>query len=307
MCARLEHFPNELLFIIFEYVDTRDLFYGFWGLNKRFDQLLQSLENLSLTIEKDESKLIKLFACQINRLVIDTCLDIDFTQFSYLHSLILYQLTEHQLKQIQLKLMSHLVYLSIPPDNTCYVASKLTQLTFSEALSSLRHVTLGCPHVPVFQSSQSYSLHSISVHCIASIMVLYILASSPNLSTLDVQFEENNFCIFHITPSIVNHPLKSFTVSDPFSLLCSKHIDTFLLYMPNVQRIKLNFNCDVPFIHFAQILSNRLSYLHRFDCHIDNAPYDEITSIETIRQIHPCFNCIRYTIDEYGYRTYTTD
>ncbi|CAF0901564.1 unnamed protein product [Rotaria sordida] len=77
--------------------------------------------------------------------------------------------------------------------------------------------------------------------------------------------------------------------------------------MPNLQRVTLNFNCDVPFIQLAQIISNQLLYLHRFDCHIDNAPDDELTSIETIRQIHPCFNHIQCATDDYGYRMYTTD
>ncbi|CAF2795747.1 unnamed protein product [Rotaria sp. Silwood2] len=77
--------------------------------------------------------------------------------------------------------------------------------------------------------------------------------------------------------------------------------------MPNVERIKLNFNCDVPLIHFAQTVANRLLYLRRFDCHIDNAPDDELTSDEIIRQIHPCFNRIQSTIDDFGYRKYTTN
>ncbi|CAF3512298.1 unnamed protein product [Rotaria sp. Silwood1] len=220
---------------------------------------------------------------------------------------LLYQLTENQLKQIQVKLIPHLVYLSIPSDNTSYDIPRLIQKIFSPELFSLRHVNLGYLYVSQFQWSQSHSLHSISVCCTSSVMVLHILASSPNLSTLHAHFEKNNFNIFHEIPSITNHPLKYFTLSDPYSVLCFKHIDTFLLYMPYVQRIKLNFNCDVPFIRFAQTVSNRLLYLRRFDCHIDNAPDDEITSDETIRQIHPCFNCIQCTIDDYGYRTYTTD
>jgi hypothetical protein len=211
------------------------------------------------------------------------------------------------MRQIRTKLMPYLVYLSTPSDNTSWFVTQLTQEIFSQELLSLRHVNLGCFHVRMFEWSQSPFLHSIFVYCTSSIMVLHILASSPNLSTLHVHFEENNFCIFHETPSITNHPLKYFSLSDPFSVLCFKHIDTFLTYMPNVQRIQLNFYCDVPFIQLAQNVSNRLSYLRRLDCHIDNAPYDEITSIETIRQIHPCFNRIQCTTDDYGYQTYTTD
>ncbi|CAF1125007.1 unnamed protein product [Adineta steineri] len=117
MSIRLEDFPNELLLNIFRYVDTRDLFYGFWQLNQRFNQLLQSLKKLVLIIEKSESKLISIFGCQIYKVIVDTCLDINFMKFSYLHSIVLYDITETDLTQIRTKFMPYLAYLSIPSNN----------------------------------------------------------------------------------------------------------------------------------------------------------------------------------------------
>ncbi|CAF3664577.1 unnamed protein product [Rotaria sp. Silwood1] len=307
MQAQLEHLPNELLIDIFEYLDARDLIYGFWGLNKRFNHILQSLENLSLTIKNDESKLIPLFASQIKRLIVDTCLNIDFTQFPYLYSLILFDLTENQFRQIQSEFMPHLVYISISSNNKSYFLSQLIQRIFSQTLSSLRHVNLGCVRYPVFHSFQSYILQSITVNCTSSIIVPYILLASPNLSSLRVHFEENNLNIFYKNPTVPIHPLKYFILSDPYGLLCFKDIDTFLTYMPNLKRIKLNFNCDVSFIQLAKTLATRLTYLNRFDCHIDNTSADDITSIDEIQQIHPCFVWIRCITGNYGYRMYKTD
>jgi hypothetical protein len=307
MYSRLELLPNELLFYIFEYLDTRDLFYGFWGLNQRFNQLLQSLEKLSLTIEKDESKLISLFGCQIHRLVVDTCLDINFSKFPYLHSLILHDVTEVHLKQFLIICMPHLVYLSIPSDNISWTVPRLIQKIFSHELSSLHIVNLVCPQLSFSFSSQSNSLRSVSIYCTSSIMVLHILSKCPNLCNLRVHFEENNCNVWQIRPLIVNHSLKYFILSDPFSVLCLNHIDTFLKYMPNVQRIQLNFNCNVPFIHLAELVSNRLSYLRRFDCHIDITTDDDFTSLATIQRMHPCFYRIQCITDDYGYRTYSTN
>ncbi|CAF1200105.1 unnamed protein product [Rotaria sordida] len=307
MEIHFEHFPNELLIDIFEYLDARDLFYGFWGLNKRFNHILQSLKNISLTMKNDESKLISLFAPQIKRLIVDTCLNIDLTQFPHLHSLILLDLTETQLRQIQSEFMPHLVYISISPDNKSCILSQLIQRIFSQTLSSLRCVNLGCVRYPVFHMFQSYVLQSITINCTSSITVPYILLASPNLSNLRVHFEENNFNIFYKNPTIPNHPLKYFILSDPYGLLCFKHVDTFLTYMPNLKRIKLNFNCDVLFIQLAKTVATRLICLNRFDCHIDNTSADAVTSIDEIQQIHPCFVRIRCITGNYGYRIYKTD
>ncbi|CAF2738153.1 unnamed protein product [Rotaria sp. Silwood2] len=307
MQTQLEHLPNELFIGIFEHLDARDLYYGFWGLNKRFNHILQSLENLSLTIKNDESQLISMCASQIKRLIVDTSLNVDFTQFPCLHSLILLDLTENQLRQILSELMPHLVYISISPDNKSYFLSQLIQRIFSQTLSSLRHVNLGCVRYPVFHSFQSYILQSITVNCTSSIMVPYILLASPNLSNLRVHFEENNRNIFYKNPTVPVHPLKYFILSDPYGLLCFKHVDTFLTYMPNLKRIKLNFNCDVSFIQLAKTLATRVTCLNRFDCHIDNTSVEGVTTIDEIQQIHPCFVRIKCITGNYGYRVYKTD
>ena len=37
MYSRLEDIPNQLLLDIFQYMNTIDLYYGFWELNQRFN------------------------------------------------------------------------------------------------------------------------------------------------------------------------------------------------------------------------------------------------------------------------------
>jgi hypothetical protein len=307
MSTRLEDLPNELLFSIFEYMDVVDLYHGFWGLNQRFGQLLQVLKNLSLTIEKDESKLISLFGHRIVRLVIDTSLDVDFSQFPYVHSLILNQMTRNHLQQIQSKRLPHLTYLSTPEDDHYFILSQLIQRIFSTELTSVHYVNLRRLYMSILQGYQSYSLHSITFYCTNLIMIQDILNSSPNLSTLNVLIDTNWFNLFTRVPSIINHPLKYFILIDPYSILSTNNIDTLLVCMPNLQRIKLHFNCDIPFIHFARSLVKQLPYLNRFNCHIEEEPNDDTANIEILREIHPSFYRLRYITDEYGYRTYTTD
>ncbi|CAF0849169.1 unnamed protein product [Adineta steineri] len=309
MSIRLEDFPNELLLNIFKYVDTRDLFDGFWQLNQRFNQLLQSLKKLVLIIEKSESKLISIFGCQIYKVIVDTCLDINFMKFSYLHSLVLYDITETHLTQIRTKFMPYLAYLSIPSNNQSWWTYRLIERIFSPELSSLTAVNLG--YFPIFKPSHSYSdsIRSMTVYWNSPFIVFDILRLCPNLSYLRVRFHHIHNRYFPMLSSIIHHSLKYFILLDSSSILSFNHIDTLLQYIPNIERIRLNFKCDVPFIRLAQMISNRLSYLYEFNCYIDILPEDDddMINLEIIRQIHPYFHHIQCNIDDFGCRTYITN
>jgi hypothetical protein len=306
--TKLEYFPNEVLLDLFEFMDIRDLFYGFWGLNKRIDFLIRSLRNLSLNLERDESRLILLFSNQIHRLIVNTWQDIDLRQFPYLHSLILHQITGNQLRQIRHEFMPFLVYLSTSSIPEFSLMPQLAQRIFSNEMPSIRHVDLGQVHVPYLRSwSQSPSLYSVSVHCANPTLIVFILASSPNLSYLHVHFLLDTISIFQNSPSIMNHPLQQFILSDPYHKLSFNHIYTLLTFIPNVNKIQLNFLCKVPFIHFAQSLVNRLRYLNQFKCNIDDASDDKLTDIEIIRQIHPCFYRIQCSMNDIHFRTFSTE
>jgi hypothetical protein len=298
---KFEDLPNELLIEIFEYIDIRDLFNGFLNLNKRINDLLRILRNLSYNIERSNPILISLFANQITRVIINTWQDIDLHQFPYLHSLILHQSTINQLKQIRSEFMPHLVYLSISSLSGCSLAEQI----FSNAMPSIRHVDLG--RVDVHSWSQSPFLSSVSIHSTDPTVIPYILLSSPNLIYLHVHFLTDTAAIFNNPPSVSNHPLRQFILSDPYHKLSFNHVHRLLVLIPNVRKIQLNFLCKIPFIRFAQRLVNRLQYLKQFDCKIDDASFDQSTTIETIRQIHPCFQRIYCSTNELHFRTFTTE
>ncbi|CAF1175819.1 unnamed protein product [Adineta ricciae] len=309
MLACLEHFPNELLLHVFRYTDTRDLFHGFYGLNQRFVSLLKSLQNRSLIIEKNESKLICVFHCQIHKLVVDTCLNVDFRQFPHLKSLILCDLTENHLSQIRSKLMPNLTYLSVASTNTSWYLTDLLSCIFSDELPSLTTVQLQNP-IPVYSNISfniSLSLRSIAVCCRSSYTILNILSCCPNLRKLQMVVNENQVVLFYNTTIVSNYSVKTFILSDVYSMIDSNDIIKLLEYMPNIERLRLSFTCSVPFIDFARIVIDRSPHLDKFDCHIEMSTDDDMTCIESIHQLHPALKRITFTSDEIGYRTYSTD
>ncbi|CAF4130413.1 unnamed protein product, partial [Adineta steineri] len=113
MSSLIEDLPNELLFDVFQYLDTRDLYESFWGLNYRFNNILRSLKDLSLTMEKNNPSLLTIFASRIARLEVNTWHEIDLIQFINLKSLILHRTTRNQITQIRPNVIPKLVSLSI--------------------------------------------------------------------------------------------------------------------------------------------------------------------------------------------------
>ncbi|CAF2053725.1 unnamed protein product [Rotaria magnacalcarata] len=307
-CMKFENLPNEILFDLFEYIDIRDLYNGFWGLNERINYIIGHLRNLSLNLERYEVGLISLFAKQINRLIVNTWQDIDLSQFPRLKSLILHQITGNQLRQIRSEYMPNLVYLSTSSIPEFSLMPQLAQRIFSNAMPTIRYVDLGHVHVPhLHMWSQSPTLRSLSVHTINPTIVPFILISSPNLVHLRVEFLFNTIPIFDSAPSLRNHPLKHFILSDPYHKLSFNHIYTLLAFIPNVDRIELNFLCKIPLIRFLHSLLKRLQYLNRFDCNIDDASNDKITDIQTIQQVHSCFYRIQCSTNDFHFRTFTTE
>ena len=307
MVCQFEDLPNELLLDLFEYIDARDLYHGFWLLNQRINELIQSLTNLSLTCERNESPLIALFANRITRLVVKTWYETDLCQFPYLQSLVLYYPNSDQMRQIQSDCLPNLVHLSVEDVPMLSLLPDFTQTIFSNGLPSLRHVRLGDTVTSYSWGwSQSPSLTSVSINCRDPTLAAFILVSSPNLRSLQVRLLFDAVPIFHSSPSPIDHPLKRFILRDPYHILVVNHVCTFLTWMPNVQQIYLNFLCKVSFPRFARSLINRLPSLTRFDCHIDDASSDQTTSVETIQLLHPCFARLRCPMTELNFRLFTT-
>lgn len=140
MSTRLEHFSNELLLGLFQYVDLRDLFHGFLALNLHFDSLVRSLKNFPLTIDRNETEVTVFFGPQIVRLVVRVPDHIDFRQYANLRSLTLAVATTSQLQGIQPDRLPNLIYLSHWFTRDYWSSRRLSHDVFSKNFHSLRRV-----------------------------------------------------------------------------------------------------------------------------------------------------------------------
>jgi hypothetical protein len=284
-------------------MDTRDLYRGFWGLNIRFNNILRSLKNLSLTIEQNDPSLIAIFASRIIRLEVNTWHEIDLSRFYNLKSLKLHRTTRNQVLKIRPDVLPNLVYLSLSVAFDFWSSTQLAQNVFSNCFPSLRYADLGRVDIPYTHSwSLSPHLHSVCVCSSDPIIVPLTLAACPCLRSLQVQIFGDNHRID--LPSLrLNHPLKRFTFADSYGVLSLNDINLILAYVPNVECIDLTL-FEMSFTRLAHTLIQRLHRLHRFDCYINESP-DPNECIDDIRAIHPCFDRIQCFVKIYGVRHFT--
>ena len=303
MSSRLEDLPNELLFDVFEYLDTRDLYQGFWGFNHRLNDLLNSLKNLSLIMEKNDPLLLDVFASRIVRLEINTWHEIDLNRFGNLKWLKLSRTTRNQVMKIRPEIFPKLVYLSLSLAFDFWSSTQLAQEVFSNGFPSLRHVDLGRIDIPYTHTwALSPRLRSVSVCSSDPIIVPLILAACPRLHRLQVQIFGD--CHRIDLPSLrLNHPLQRFTFMDFYGIITLNDLNLILTYVPNVNYLHLTL-FEISFTNLTHMLISRLNRLERFDCYI-NEPPDPHEDLSTIRTLHPFFHRLQRFEKSHGIQHFT--
>lgn len=303
MSSRLEDLPNELLLEVFEYLDTRDLHRSFWRLNDRFNDLLQSLKDLSLILEKNDPVLIEVFASRIVRLEVNTWHEIDLSRFRNLKWLKLSRTTRNQVMKIRPEFVPKLVYLSLSLAFDFWSSTQLAQDVFSNAFPSLRHADLGRIDIP-YTHSWALSPHLRSIHVCSSdpIIIPLILAACPCLSQLHVQIfgDCHRIDLPHLR---LNHPLKRFTFTDSYGIVTLNDLNLILTYVPNVEYLRLTV-FEIAFTTLAHTLISRLTRLKRFDCFI-NEPPDPHEDLSIIRTLHSCFDRLECIETTHGIQHFT--
>ena len=309
MSTRLEHFSNELLLDLFQYVDLRDLFHGFLALNSHFDGLIRSLKNFSLTINKDETEVTALFGPQVVRLVVCVPDDIDFRQYPNLRSLTLAVATTSQLEGIQPDRLPNLIYLSHWFTRDYWSSHRLSHDIFYKGFHSLRHV-----YFETLYSGDTW-LWRQSANCLRSVYINFadpnavrdILAVCPELKHLEVNIWVNKHTLL-LPRSPQRHPLRQFIFRFCTAIVPFHVIDNLIAFVPNVEYLKLSFTAEASFDRVAESLVDSLRYLRRFDCCIAQVIKKDqvIVDVNTIRQMHPCFSRIQCDTRYYGYRVYTS-
>ncbi|CAF0846896.1 unnamed protein product [Adineta ricciae] len=307
MITRLEDLCNEILFDIFDYVDARDVYRGFWNLNSRLNKLLTSIDYFSLVVDQDENnETIALLSPHIGRLIINSWEEVNLERFSNLFSLMLTRPSARQLKQIRGDTMPKLTYMSLCTNMYLSLPNQLVHDIFSSRFSRLRWARLG--HIDTFNSfqwSQSISLRHLQVGCSHTTMIPFILMSCPNLSYLHVDFLRQGEKISLSPPTISNHPLRQFILRDHCRVVSYNDIETLIRLIPNTEKIELRFLCKIPFMTLSQYLCSHLDRLQRFDCDITECPISA-TSLATIRQVHPCFEPVECRTSCVDFRIFST-
>ena len=309
MLTRFEDLPNELLVDIFSYFDVPNLYSTFWSLNRRLNNVLASLRNLSLRIDETQSDCIETFAEQVSRLKIsDTSMPIDLSKFFNLRSLELERASKYLLKQICSDLIPSLNFLSISTPFYISLPSKLIDEIFSERFSSLHDVHLGrVDRFQTFSNYRSTSLRRLSLTCIDPNLICQILFICPALVSFHVRFSGQNQHILSPMLSYSKHPLKEFYLEDPYHKLNFQTLKTLFLYIINVERFVLQCACEVSFLEFVQTISDCLENLTDFHCDILEFSQPFAPSIETIQTVKSCFQTIRCSEKDNGYRRFITD
>jgi len=307
MLTLLEHLPNELIIEIFDYTKIGDLVFGFWNLNKRFNQLIHSLKYLSLILTKNETYENILFSQQIIRIVIVTLDNINLNPFINLRSLIVNWGNENHLEQIRSNILPNLVYLSLSISFDFLSTKQMASEVFSNRFSSLRYADLGKIDMSSSSSwSQSPSLRSLIIVSPNINIIPLILQSCPQLTHFQIRITDKYDLDISSLPIISNHPLKQFIFIQSQTSTFVFNIAKILYLIPNIKQIDLRL-CTRSFIDLIQLISKYFIYLNRFDCHIIEYPNkDEIIDINLLRNIHSCYSCIQCTLREDCFCLYTT-
>ncbi|CAF1142469.1 unnamed protein product [Rotaria sordida] len=273
----LEDLPNEILMNIFQHFDARDLFRTFYNLNFRFNQLLQSLNYLSLTIFKFDSNEMNdydIFTPYIYTLVIDYAVDIDLNHFINLHRLTLLSPTSNQLKQIVFNNLSCLEHLSIGYEHFLfsYYIPELCQKIFSNGFPCLKSCSIFEPRIleiiPYFiQTTQLCILKMDNIDLLA---YKHILTLCPNLYlfqfTMLNQHEEINYIEPHLKLKKLIIKFQSLikSISDcamNHYLSCVPNLEQFYVYEINFD---INIQEYLDYNWFVLLIDKQLPLLYQF-------------------------------------------
>ena len=269
---QFECLPNEILLEILRYFNARDLFHSFIHLNARFNQLIQSLPYLSLTLTKQSNSLDRISTSLIYTLKIDHTIHVDLNRFPNLHRLILLSPTSNQLKQLVFHSLPVLKHLTIGYEHFLF-SSYLTDVCekiFSNSYPNLvscyfyePRITEILPNLSTTNRIRRLKLDNIDFNTYKSILSL-----CPNL----------NYLSFRIIPQneqdtqhrLIYPHLNLQRMRIKYQNLVNNHSDfIFLPYLslvPNLIELTLNeINFDGQLIDYLQSnwFSSLISqYLH---------------------------------------------
>ena len=323
-----EHFPNEILLEIFDYMQLSDLIRAFYNLNQRFNSILFS-SNIYLRIlypdDIEQKGLNQKFLAQslsnhryLYRLRLTHDRNIpseNFLSLSLIRSLILDTPTYKLLEILTPERFPHLEYLRLGYISPQLFLNRLHQNIFSNRFSCLRKCSLN--NLAYDQTwTGSPSIHTLGVwsdnprpiicRVLSSLMQLHSLHLFLTWTKKWPLLDE------HLIPPHV--ALKSLRLHLNGQWSYDK-LDSFLAYIPTVKLLSLNssyfdahmVNFQWNFQYLANIFLCRLPNLSIFDCELIFQKFKAF-DFPSLVSCHSCFHSIQledYFDDDRCFRLFT--
>ena len=238
--SRLEIFPNELIYHIFQYIPSNDLLKIFFYLNLRFHYLVRTFPFLSYTpsIDDDQDQSTYRF---IRALIVNRGIEIDLHDFSRIRFLILRFPTETSINQINNHLLPSLEHFRINHihSSLTYRIPHLCQTIFSNRFPRLISCYLFQWGTISQTSSWTYSsLKILKVGSIDLFTYQTILSICPNLFSLQCSTITPSSPMISIIP---HHNLKRLIIkTTPYIPVCDdQQIQNCLSIIPDLEYLRI--------------------------------------------------------------------
>jgi hypothetical protein len=290
--SKLEVLPNELLVEIFEYFTARELYCIFYGLNRRFRSIVDSISDLSLTVSDHTFyELSGLDGRRVRKLSIDGATKIDLRLYPQTLALRWIRPVDAALRQLcsfdGFPCMKHLSILYTKPSGSI---ARLHQLIFSNGFPLIRTCRLSRIDA-ICSWTSSPNLRTLLV-CGTNepLMFQRILGACPNLSRLHLHLLGSVHSVSTMTN--VHRNLKRLYLTSSWSLY---YLENVLRMVPGLVLFNGKWLVrEQPILYFQQLSDtfNRfLPHLNRFECDFLFTPVDSVRdmSATTLGKLHPCF------------------
>lgn len=240
--TRLECLANETLFEIFEYLDGQDIYRAFNNLNSRFNALLRSLDQLSLTLSPNDNHRNfdnQFFSSSIDTLVVNENAHVSLGHFPNIRRLILHWLPDNVLDKLGFDILPDLEYLSIHSPISSSVCSTLgiADQIFTNDFPQLKVCCLPGMSIRVSYTpwTQTPSINVLKLGEIDLSIYPNILSSCPNLRVFEFAIDRRT----EIPTDISHHPnIKTLVIKQ---VTFDTHVlNICLSCVPNVQRLDIH-------------------------------------------------------------------
>ncbi|CAF0819223.1 unnamed protein product [Rotaria sp. Silwood1] len=291
----LEQFPDEVFLEIFKYIPLHNLYHGFYKLNQRINNILHSVTELSLTLDKPEDindEAVCFFASCIYHLIVRHSNVVHFNRFPSLRSLISLFPRDQQLRCIKPKNLSNLTHLTLGfmAIWDCDISVRLCRRIISNKFPKLQYCSLWPSQFDLDMSIiQTPLLTHMELKEGNFDDLCAVINSCPNLKYLQMLVS-----IYAKAPS---KPIESLSVTrldvsfirgDPEWI---EKLDQLLSLLPNIKRLFID-TCviHIDFNELSRILKQRLLHLRFFKCEIHAIAFPVL--IYNVRRYHPLFENI---------------